>query len=188
MLPSAIQGLASASVLCSKDGGRARILHQLVQRVLPPELRDPPRDWHCGCHPNDSLEHATVGISGPTLGGASDAGNEQTPFRCRDPAEKYGAEQNATASQNCKNAARNAFAQLRHNWLFVGFIYVCIVCSCILLISAPPAPDVPGQHGVFSPAILEKGDFVFTIVFTVEMFVSIAAQARHTHAFSFAFE
>ena len=74
------------------------------------------------------------------------------------------------------NLVHRICLRIQQNAMFSGFMYSCIFFSCLLLISTPPAPDVPGQNTLFTQGFLETGNYVFTVVFTVEMFVHICAQ------------
>ena len=75
-----------------------------------------------------------------------------------------------------RNPARVFCHWLKGNTFFVGIVYVTVVCSCLLVMTTPEAPDVPGQTTFIALDIRSTADLIFTCIFTVEMIISVIAQ------------
>jgi hypothetical protein len=75
-----------------------------------------------------------------------------------------------------QNPFRRFCRWLQGNIVFVTVIHVTVIGSCLVVMSTPQAPDIPGQNALFSAVIREACDLVFTCIFTIEMIVNIVSQ------------
>ena len=74
------------------------------------------------------------------------------------------------------NPFRRFCRWLQCNIVFVTIIHMTVMGSCLVVMSTPQAPDIPGQNALFSTIVREACDLVFTCIFTVEMVVNIVSQ------------
>jgi hypothetical protein len=90
-----------------------------------------------------------------------------------------------------QNPLRRFCRWLQGNIVFVTVIHGTVIGSCLVVMSTPQAPDIPGQFVLFSGVVREACDLVFTCIFTLEMIVNIVSQVHNpilTFEFVFARE
>ena len=161
--------LTAASVLAAANQERSLVFYKLIEKSDPYfeegslDASDQP--------PHSNMTNMTRSLFGPT---PSSLDKRRRNLRGLHARKKMS--WRALLSWGDENIFHQLCLRLEKDALFGGFMYSCIFCSCLLLISTPPATDIPGQNPLFSQTIMDLANFIFTIIFTFEMLVYMCAQ------------
>jgi hypothetical protein len=74
------------------------------------------------------------------------------------------------------NKLRKLCHTVQHFLLFNCVVYIAIILSCGMLITTPPAPDIPEGQQLLSQSALDACNILFTAILYVEFILSIISQ------------
>lgn len=94
---------------------------------------------------------------------------------------------NALMFFNRRNRVRTTCRWLKGNPVFVVIIYATVVSSCLIVMSTPQAPDIPGQKMLIPLTVRDACDMVFTCIFTIEMLVNVIAQVLQIYQLQYCY-
>jgi hypothetical protein len=74
------------------------------------------------------------------------------------------------------NKLRKLCHAVQHFLLFNCVVYIAIILSCFVLMTTPPAPDIPEEQQLLSQSALDACNILFTAILSVEFILSIISQ------------
>jgi hypothetical protein len=122
-------------------------------------------NFHCRELVTASTAQLKSGLSSLNLGEEEDEEEDDT-----------GENDAALMCLHRQNPIRRFCRWLQSNIVFVTVIHGTVIGSCLVVMSTPQAPDIPGQNALFSVIVRESCDLVFTCIFTIEMIVNVVSQ------------
>mmetsp|Transcript_28355 Transcript_28355/g.59219 ORF Transcript_28355/g.59219 Transcript_28355/m.59219 type:complete len:1163 (-) Transcript_28355:45-3533(-) len=181
VVPGSLAGRPSKSKAGAKlQGLRARFssIHALrsatTTTLLGESVLAGVSNFHCRELVTASTAQLKSGLSSINLGEEEDVDEDDD-----------GENDSALMCLHRQNPLRRFCRWLQGNIVFVTIIHGTVIGSCLVVMSTPQAPDIPGQNALFSVVVRESCDLVFTCIFTIEMIVNIVSQGfiSHKHAY-----
>jgi hypothetical protein len=77
-----------------------------------------------------------------------------------------------------ENRLRRMCHTLLQQLLFNSIVYIAIIFSCFVLMTTPPAPDIPQEQQLLSPSTIDTCNIIFTVILSVEFILSIISQVN----------
>lgn len=76
------------------------------------------------------------------------------------------------------NRLRRICHAILQQLLFNAIVYISIIFSCFVLMTTPPAPDIPQEQQLLSPSTIDSCNIIFTAILSIEFVLSIISQVK----------